>query len=182
MASISSLKKNPFWQKKFNRALQVRDTNQNGVISQSDFDMIVDRYKEMKAPKAHLDRLKASYQKCFSAWGLADKTTELTFEQCSEVYSKFLESQEKKALHTQIFGEMFDNVDMDGNGVISYDEWVTHYKAMGIDTKYARASFDAMDENGDGQVVRGEFVNYHKEFFFTAEDKLKSSILYGPLD
>ena len=54
-------------------------------------------------------------------------------------------------------------------------------KALNIDKAHARASFDAMDTNGDGKISKEEFVAYHVEFYYTAEDKLKSSILYGPL-
>jgi hypothetical protein len=39
-----------------------------------------------------------------------------------------------------------------------------------------------MNTSGDGVVSMDEFIQYNKEFFFTTEDTLKSSILYGPLD
>ncbi len=52
---------------------------------------------------------------------------------------------------------------------------------LGIDTVHARASFDAMDANGDSIVSKEEFTAYLKEFYLTAEDKLKSSLLLGPL-
>ena len=80
------------------------------------------------------------------------------------------------------YESMFNNLDMNRDGVITYNEWVAHYNCMGIDTEHARASFEAMNQSGDGKVSRDEFVTYHYEFFNTTEDKRKSSILYGPLD
>ena len=44
------------------------------------------------------------------------------------------------------------------------------------------ASFRAMDRNHDTLLSREEFKAYHVEYFFTSEDKLNSSILYGPLN
>ena len=61
-------------------------------------------------------------------------------------------------------------------------EWELHYKCMGTDPKYAKASFEAMDTNGDGVVSFEEFTAYHVEFFTTNENKLNSAILHGPLD
>ena len=57
-----------------------------------------------------------------------------------------------------------------------------HYKALGADVAYARASFDAMDMDGNGVVSKEEFTAYNIEFFYSTEDKLNSSIMYGPLD
>ena len=68
------------------------------------------------------------------------------------------------------------------DGVISFEEWKTHYQIMGIDLAYARASFDAMDTDKNGVISKEEFVSFHFEFYCTSEDKLGSSILHGPLD
>lgn len=67
---------------------------------------------------------------------------------------------------------MFNNLDLNEDGVISFTEWTAHYQSLGIDTANARASFDAMDKNGDGKISKEEFVNYHYEFFFTTENNL----------
>lgn len=182
MSSIVELKHDEFWKKKFCRSLEVLDTNKDSKISRADFDMVVQRYRELAASDAHIERLKASHEKILVAWGLADATVALTFDQCQEVYTGFLQLQQNKNLNAELFEGMFVQVDMDGDGMISYDEWVTHYKAISIDVKHARASFDAMDTNKDGKISKDEFVNYHTEYFYTAEDKLKSSILYGPMD
>ena len=76
----------------------------------------------------------------------------------------------------------FKLLDLNDNGVISFEEWKSHYVVRGIPTEYARASFDAMDKNGDGEISLEEFVAYNYEYFCSDEDKLSSSILYGPLE
>ncbi len=55
-----------------------------------------------------------------------------------------------------MFTAVFETMDSDGNGVISFNEWVDYY------TAYARASFDAMDTDGDGVVSNEEFYEYNK--------------------
>ena len=83
---------------------------------------------------------------------------------------------------TKIFITWFEIIDSDANGEISFKEWVDYYKVVGIDTAHARASFDAMDTNHDGVVSKEEFHAYNVEYYYSAEDKLHSSIMYGPLD
>ena len=85
-------------------------------------------------------------------------------------------------LGSQLYGSMFDVIDANGDGLIDLDEWRVLYECRGIPVEYAKASFVAMDADHDGLISRKEFVDYQFEFTFTSEDKLKSSILYGPLD
>ena len=77
---------------------------------------------------------------------------------------------------------MFNGLDINGDGVVSMNAWELHYKYMGYDPKYAKASFEAMDTNGDGVVSLEEFVAYHVELFSSTANKLNRAILYGPLD
>ena len=78
-----------------------------------------------------------------------------------------------------VFHAMFRIIDINENDVISLDKWILHYKSYGIDTAHASASFEAMDTNHDGKITMDEFIAYHMEYFFSVEDKLNSSILYG---
>ncbi len=67
------------------------------------------------------------------------------------------------------------------NGTISLKEWEIHYNVFGIPVEHAKASFEAMDTDKDGVISQDEFVAYYTEYFYTTEDTLTSSILYGPL-
>ena len=60
-----------------------------------------------------------------------------------------------------------------------FDEWISHYKANGLDPNHAGGSFTAMDTNRNGVMSKEEFVNYYSEYFFTT---VKSSLLHGPME
>ncbi len=81
----------------------------------------------------------------------------------------------------QVISGWFKQVDINADGKISMEEWLVHNAAIKIGSETAKKSFEAMDTNGDGVVSAEEFNAYHYEFFFSTEDKLKSSILFGPL-
>ena len=158
--------------------------DKNGFIERSDFQRITQRYKDLpEVSEEHVKVLSEILTELCDEVGLTDDTKKMTYKQFKENWLITMVRAEKEGnLHTVTpFPKMFDIVDLDENGVITLDEWITHYKAYGIDTAHAPASFEAMDTNHDGVVTRDEFAAYYDEFFYTADDKLKSSILYGPL-
>ena len=46
MVDVAELKKSEFWKKKFRRAVESRDTDKNGSITRSDFELVVESYKK----------------------------------------------------------------------------------------------------------------------------------------
>ena len=73
-------------------------------------------------------------------------------------------------------GTIFNILDLNDDGVISFEGWKAYYHCLKIDQAHARASFDAMDANSDGVVSKEGFVNFLFEYYFTDENKLGSAI------
>ena len=175
------LQESELWKKKIKRISEVRDANKDGFIQRADFKLVVQRYREMGSSEEHLKIISSSFENGYEKWGLVDENTALTYEEFGKNFAREMEKISKDVGGT-LFSGMFQVIDTDANGTISFKEWVEYYKALGVDPCHARASFDAMDTNGDNDVSMEEFVAYNKEFFFSAEDTLHSSIMYGPLD
>lgn len=172
------LKKDDLFTKKRYRDCVARDTNKDGFISRADHDMIVQRHIEMGTPRDKIKELRKMVESVCDSLGLTDASVMLTYE---EYDLKWVERIKKIGITTFPFEVLFHAVDLDNSGDISLEEWTKHNKALGIDAVHARASFVAMDANGDGKISEQEFIDYHLEYHFSAEDKLNSSILYGPL-
>ena len=145
------LKGSEFYRKKFQRAMEVRDANKDGYIQRSDFMMVVKRYKELGASDEHLQKLTSAFEQGFKMWGLVDDSTALTYKEFARTHMDAMAEYSKEGA-VKLFSGMFEVIDLDGNGEISFQEWVDHYKALGVDVTYARASFDAMDMDGNGVV------------------------------
>ena len=177
--ALDHLRSNEFWQKKLRLAVNALDTNNDNYISRVDFDMIISRYKEAGASPEHVRKHQESFEKLFAIWGMSDENVRLTIP---EFEVMFRENLEKSFAHAdELYSEWFSQVDLNDNGVISLNEWKVHSSALGISEDDAEKSYRAMDTNKDGVISMEEFIEYHKEFFFSAEDKLHSSILYGQL-
>ena len=173
------LVKSEFWQKKILKVDQIRDINKDGFLSRADFMIFVEHYKDLGLLEEHLKKLHKNVDLLCMTLGLVDDSVELTHEEIVENFEKSEASVDDLA---NLFLTWFEIIDTDGNGKISYQEWVEYYKACRIDTVHARASFDAMDTNHDGTVSKEEFHAYNKEFYYSTEDTLHSSIMCGPLD
>ena len=118
------------------------------------------------------------HEESLTRLGLSDESARLSYDEFKE---KAIDMA-KSGILEQMFTAMFYNLDLNGDGVVSFEEWTAHYICLGIDPAHARASFDAMDQNSDGKISTEDFVSFHYEYLFTAENKLGSAILYGPLD
>ena len=190
MADFAKLRKNDFWRKKFRRGIEVHDTDKSGDISRADFEIVVNRYGKLStATPQYLEKLSESFMKFADMLGFTDASVKMSYDDFEDAYLKLISGEgaklvspdDKLQFAVDIALDWFSNLDMNGDGVVTFDEWSAHYRCMGIDTAHARASFDAMDANSDGEISKEEFVNYQYEFWYTAENTLNSEILYGPL-
>ena len=177
---FSALRQNDYWKKKFRRAVQVRDTNQNGFITRADFELLVNRCKKLDiSTPICIERFTPYVLKLCDSFGLVDESVKLSYD---EFEDKWIAAYMKESdTGKKLFGAMFRVLDIDEDGFISLEEWTAHNKVMGIDAAHARASFDAIDTNHDQKISEDEFVKYHLEYFLSTENKLNSAILYGPL-
>ncbi len=152
------LMKNEFWQKKAAAVFKARDVSKDGFIGRDDYMIMIQRYKEMGVSKENLKKIEEYFDKLCISLGLNDESVKLTPE---DVLDNFRKSDVTIEQYAKGFGLVFDAFDIDGNGVISFDEWEKHYKAAGLDIAHARASFDAMDTNHNGVVSKEEFCAYN---------------------
>ena len=176
--NFEELANNEFFMRKLLTEAWVRDVNKDGFITKEDFHVVIQRYKDMGVAEAHLEKLKKNFDILCMVLGIADDSVKLTYDQC---IANFLKCGTQLEEICKIFDTHFEIIDTNENGEISFKEWTDYYTAMGIDTKHARASFDTMDTNSDGIISKEEFRAYNIEYYTTAEDKLQSSLLYGPL-
>ncbi len=173
------LLESPFWNKKLDRVLQIRDANNDGVISRSDFEAVVKRFSEVEGlSQDNVAAYRRHIQELCDKWGLTDPSKSLSYDDVKKITAKMADDPKK----LDAFADLFNLLDLNQDGDISFLEWQIYYRCIGADVALAKASFEAMDRNRDGTVSRDEFMDYHCEFLFSTENKLNSAILYGPLD
>ena len=162
------------------RFVRVQDTDKSGDISRADFELVNERYMKLCTSNPQKVEWFCKYHsEVLDQMNLTDESVKLSYDEFKEKLAQDLTNSKK---YERLLEAMFNNLDLNEDGVISFEEWSAYYHCMGIDQAHARASFDAMDLNNDGKISKDEFVKFLYEYYFTAENKLGSAILYGPLE
>lgn len=79
------------------------------------------------------------------------------------------ESHAYKRLTYNIFKELFNVCDQNGDGFLSRQELTDLYEIFGIQSSDASFAFSYIDENNDGKISRSEFLDGIREFFIDME-------------
>lgn len=110
---------------------------------------MADRLKKfnVSTPK-HLERHTQYVKKTSDYFSLSDDSVKYSIEDFEEKQISGMKKWVESGTTQNLFGSMFDNLDIDKDGFISFvEEWTVHYQTLGIDTAHARSSFDAIDAN-----------------------------------
>ena len=177
---FSKLRESKLWNLKMDRAVRVQDIDKSGDISRADFELMIERYsKQCTSTPEKREAYAKEWSKICDRMGLTDESVRLSYDEFKE---KFVEDFTNSGTWQPMFEAAFSYMDLNDDGVMSFEEWKAHYSCVGIDLAHARPSFDAMDQNHDGVVSKEEFLNFVFEYYCTGENKLGSANLYGPLD
>ena len=177
---FTDLPKNKFFRRKIRTFTKSRDTDKDGYITRKDVDTILERSKDRGIGQQHMTIVEEFMYKNCDEIGLVDDSKAITYQEFEAGYFENMEYTYHAIPH--FFKAVFASIDEDTDGIIGLKEWEDHCCTFGIDMEYCPDSFRAMDRDKDGKVSMDEFLAFHMEFFYTAEDTLNSSVLFGPLE
>ncbi|WP_446350704.1 EF-hand domain-containing protein [Coleofasciculus sp. F4-SAH-05] len=60
--------------------------------------------------------------------------------------------------------QLFDLLDLDGNGVITIKEYKTILSSWNVSEDLAQETFPKLDSNGDGHISKEEFMELARQF------------------
>ena len=131
MVDVVELKKSEFWKKKFRRAVETRDTDKNGSITRSDFDLVVERYKKSAGGTTDkIEKLSKVMSSFCDKLGLGDSVV-LSYEEFERCWQDMM-AQDQDDAHYRVFKNLFVCLDANGDNIIDINEWKMHNAAMGI--------------------------------------------------
>jgi len=179
---FDALRASPFWNKKFDHATKFLDYRKSGFVRHSDFQNIVQRYKELGNPTPEqLTALSESFKRSCKQMGLSeDDSNKFTYDEFKNKWFDTMKFLQEKGFLGSYFNLTYDILDGDKDNNVTLDDWTLHHRAQGIHEDHAKVSYGHASQSTKG-LSRDELAAYYKEFFFSTEDKLNSSVLFGPL-
>jgi Ca2+-binding EF-hand superfamily protein len=72
-------------------------------------------------------------------------------------------------------------LDTNNDGVLSFDEYVRLYEALGVSPEYSGEAFRRLDLDGSGAISHVEFRQAISDFYLSADPDAPGNYLLGPL-
>ena len=123
-----------------------QDVDKNGYITAEDFEEIAKRFvKYGKLEEKKGKEITEAYYGVIKNFGLENRGDKMTLERYLEGAMKFRENPRSRELTREAMSKNFDAVDIDNDGIISFEEFRLYFKSMGINESNAKVAFDGVD-------------------------------------
>ncbi len=156
--------------KKWTRLFQVYDVDGNGTITQEDFELIFQnlaKFRNLEANTPQSDQLHAKYME---GWELVKKNADkdndgkVQLEEWLEHAARLIHDESMYQTIVGFVNQLFDLLDLDGNGVITIKEYKTILSSWHVSEDLAAETFPKLDLNGDGHISKEEFMELARQF------------------
>lgn len=177
-----------FQRKKILHLFNFYDVNQDGALGRIDFErsanaLIAACAYEPNSRAAH--SIQASYGdywaylQRYMDLDLNKTISEEEFLNRYEFLSRQPESIESLIISTTEY--VVQLTDIDGNGIINRNEYVTYLVVHNVDEAHAHRSFELLDHNRSDTLTRDEVLNSVRIFLTSDEPILPGNELFGPI-
>ena len=174
----------PFIQRKIALAFYKYDQSKNGVLEPEDLQIIGKRIAEsfgFKEGDQNYNKILDTYSQAWGnylAYADQDGDGKVSLVDFFEVRSNMDSSQVRK--NQEVNKLMFDCLDVDGSGTISFKEYEVLLKALGeTNSDSIKRGFESMDINQDGSISRDEYAKLRSDYFTSEDPEDPSKWFYG---
>ncbi|MFE4518923.1 EF-hand domain-containing protein [Kitasatospora sp. NPDC056783] len=172
---------------KFTMLFDWFDQGGDGVLTHDDFQAMGDLFGALAAED---DRENASAMRnAFEEWwrvllahGDANGDGRIDRQEFHDVMEANVTAPEhfEKAVLT-IADALMRALDTNGDGVLSKDEYVRMYSALGIPPVHSEDAFRRLDRDGNGVLSHEEFRMAITEFYLSGDENAPGNWLLGPI-
>lgn len=165
-----------FQKKKLQRVYKMKDFNGDGKISIEDFVLWGEKACEQSGQEytdARKDAWKSAYQVFFA------NDSGSSFDGWVKATEAFADIEDHVNIAASYNLKLFDCIDTNGDGEISWKEFLAFIKPLGVTEEGAKVAFEMIDENGDGILSKDELSVACARYYFDKETT-KYSQFYGP--
>ncbi len=172
--------------KKWTRLFQVYDANGNGVVEKSDFEAIFQNLAQMRNLTPGTPQYEEIYAKFMEDWEHlrkdADKNNngKVELAEWLEHGDHRINSPDMYQTNIDLENQIFELLDLNGNGIISLEEYKTIFRSWRLPEDLAVEIFPKLDLNGDGGITKDEFVELVRQFHASDDPDAPGNLFFGP--
>ena len=171
--------------RKWTRLFQVYDANGNGTVEQDDFEQIFQNVAKERSLTPGTSEYEQLYAKFMEDWEHlrkdADKNNDgkVDLGEWLEHGDRRINSPDMYQINQNIANYVFDLLDLNGNGIISLEEYKIIYRSWRIPEEIAEDIFPKLDLNGDGGISKDEFVELLRQFHASDDPDAPGNFFFG---
>jgi Ca2+-binding EF-hand superfamily protein len=176
-------------EKKLTKHFQFQDLDQDGFVEKADWEQCARNLAEIRDWKPESPEYNNILTKHVQIWtnfwkpADGDDDGKVSLKE----YLELADGQRKKSffsldLIADLFGAIFEIIDLDGDGKITVHDYKQYFKAWGLDEALAEQAFPRLDLSGDGRLSRSIFIQFGSNFFMADEPNVPGNWLFGPLE
>jgi Ca2+-binding EF-hand superfamily protein len=173
--------------RKLTHYFRVYDVDDDGRIGPLDFARITENVRILNGYKdgstAHQD-LRTAFQERWEALrSVADLDHDGTvdLDEWLQYWDGVVSEDDRYHAQVAVVADrLFENFDIDEDGVIGVDEFCDFFAVYGMRAAVARQVFVDLDSDGDGRISRDEFLEMASQFYRSDEPEAPGNRLFGP--
>ncbi|MEQ8463796.1 EF-hand domain-containing protein [Coleofasciculus sp. E1-EBD-02] len=172
--------------KKWTRLFQVYDADGNGTVTQEDFELIFQnlaKFRNLEANTPQYDQLHAKFMEDWEHLQKdadKDKDGKVQLQEWLEHGDRRIHDQSMYQTVVDLANQVFELLDLDGNGVITAKEYKTIMQSWHVSEDVAAETFPKLDLNGDGNISKEELVELVRQFHASDDPQAPGNSFFGP--
>ncbi|CAI8055453.1 Sarcoplasmic calcium-binding protein [Geodia barretti] len=165
MATGADYLGNAAWVKRMEQLFDSYDLDKNGQITKDEFHTSINKLSQKVTDRPELiEKLRKSTVELTDALGLGDGV-KADRKKFVELLAAFVVGEKAKTLIEKHNVALFDVVDGNNDGNLTWDEYKSVMEVSGFDEATAKAAFDTLDKNKNGKIDRKELASADLKFW-----------------
>ena len=160
----TSFTDSPAWIQRMKMRFDLLDIDNNGILGNADIALVAKNIATYRNESPDAEKY---YFKTLQSVTLAEEQG-VTKKEFIEQAKKFVSQPDAKERVKELADMVFEVIDANKNGVISYEEYSQVYKAFNASQEMIDTYFKAADRNGDGFIDPSETQESYMKYFFSA--------------
>ena len=171
--------------KKWTRLFQVYDADSNGVVEREDFEAIFQNVATARKLTPGSPQYETIHAKFMEDWTHLQKDADrnnngrIELSEWLEHGDRRINSQQMYQTVIDIANQIFELLDLNGDGTISLEEYKIIYQGWRLPSNLAEEIFPKLDLNGDGVISQDEFVELVRQFHMSNDPDAPGNLFFG---